>query len=119
MARERIIDGDSGRIVASVFETTEAIEEDLEDVSSLFVRVEIEISEYPTHGFYNLFLFLLPNLFSWKNGMRGKKRIPNFDSDFASLVNTMHKFGYFCLFHLCQELSRGSISFDGERVCFY
>lgn len=86
MARERIVDCDSGGIVASVFETTEAIEEDLENVSSLFVRVEIQIREDSTHSVIS-FAFAFEFLFqSFRGRMRGKKRkgtvsFSNFDSD--------------------------------------
>ena len=48
--REGIVDGDAGGIVATVLETTEAVEEDLENVLSLFVRVEIQIREYSAHS---------------------------------------------------------------------
>lgn len=44
------IDGDPSRIVASVFQTAEAIEENLKNIPPLFVHIVIQIRKYSTHS---------------------------------------------------------------------
>lgn len=46
----RRINRDSGRIVASVLQTAEAIEQDLKNETPVSVDIIIQIRENPTHG---------------------------------------------------------------------
>ena len=67
------IDGDPSRIVASIFQTAEAIEENLKNIPPLFVHIVIQIRKYSTHSsspslsislffFFFFFSLLLPLL---------------------------------------------------------
>lgn len=47
--RGRRINGDPGGIVASVLQTAEAIEQDLENEAPISVDIVIQIRENPTH----------------------------------------------------------------------
>ena len=96
---EVVVDGNSSGIVASVLETTKAIEENLKNVPSFSVHVVIQIRKYPTHFLFLKFSiaeinqnfeekkklcfgFLIRSQFSGEGRKRSKEK-DNFDFDFG------------------------------------
>ena len=105
------IDGDPSRIVASIFQTAEAIEENLKNIPPLFVHIVIQIRKYSTHSsspslsislffFFFFFSLLLPllllrNLKREREEWTGGTNLTFWLSFFLFLGFSRNKYGIF------------------------
>ena len=96
------IDGDPSRIVASIFQTAEAIEENLKNIPPLFVHIVIQIRKYSTHSFSPslscscfLLLLLLRNLKREREEWTGWTDLTFWLSDFLFWVFQEINMGFF------------------------